>query len=95
MEGCKVDQDYSWSKMGELKFYWKNIFLKILKYEIIFIILIGNECCLFKVYLYHVKSLISSLLVIKYEMDSCQDDSVYIYMYMLLAHEYSRETMFQ
>lgn len=30
-----------------------------------------------KVYLYyHVKSLINSLLVIKYEMDSCQDDSV-------------------
>lgn len=34
------------------------------------------------VYLYHVKSLISSLLVIKYEMDICQDDSVYIYIYV-------------
>lgn len=39
---------------------------------------------MFKVYLYHVKSLINSLLVIKYEMDSCQDDRVYIYMYILL-----------
>lgn len=35
---------------------------------------------MFKVYLYHVKSLINSLLVIKYEMDSCQDDRVYIYI---------------
>lgn len=51
MEGCKVDQDYSWSKMGELKFYWKNIFLKILKYEIIFIILIGNVVYLKFIYI--------------------------------------------